>query len=187
MKINCHSSCQWKCVCIYYILAVNKSCLNWNVLNTEEWGNNQINGGGVRVEPPHLVLCRFSFSGDCSMDFLTQGWVSTIQTMGCLLFFAFIQPLIFMKVKGFCPLSVLVALDQRHLKLVKGEETDEGADWASFKPHFQEEGLKNIFVRHFSFQIEKKKTCIEFFHPCQGVQSVLSLAGALVYLSLGCP
>lgn len=136
---------------------------------------------------PHLILCRIFFSGNCSMGFLTQGWVSTIQTMGRLLFFSFIQPLIFMKLKGFCPLSVLVTLDRCHLKLVKGEETDEGADWASFKLRFQEEGLKNVFLRHFSFQIAKKKICIEFFHPCQGVQSVLSFAGALVYLSLGCP
>lgn len=103
-------------------------------------------------------------------------------------FFSIIQPLIFMKMKGLCPLSVLDALDQCHPKLLKRRKEKQmkmQAEhcWSSFS----ENRAKTYFVQTFLFQIEKKRSWIEFFHPCQGVQSVLSLAGASVYLSLRSP
>lgn len=45
----------------------------------------------------------------------------------------------------------------------KGGEKDEDADRASFKLCSQEVGLKNIFLGHFSFQIEKRKVELNSF------------------------
>lgn len=42
-------------------------------------------------------------------------------------------------------------------------ETDEVADRASFKIHSQEVGLKSIFPRCFSFQIEERKVELNSF------------------------
>lgn len=45
----------------------------------------------------------------------------------------------------------------------KEGETNEVADRASFKIHSQDIGLKSIFSRCFSFQIEKRKAELNFF------------------------
>lgn len=57
--------------------------------------NNQKNGYGsdVTMELTSPCFCRFSFSGDDSVDFLMQGWVPTIFTIECLLFLSFNHPL----------------------------------------------------------------------------------------------
>lgn len=61
-----------------------------------------------------------------------------------------------MKMKGLCPPSVF--FDQCHPKLVKGGETDEDADRASFKLCSQDVGLKIFFSQAFLFPDGKKKS-----------------------------
>lgn len=111
------------------------------------------------MEPTLPFFCSFSFSGNCGFS---DTRLSTFHSNhGMFIILLLYSATYFHENEGTLP---SVFLDQCHPKLVKRrEEKQMKTQTASFKPFSQEVRLKIFFLRHFYFQMGKRKVELNSF------------------------